>query len=112
MPSTRARDERLEVRTTPELRRLIERAVEVTGGTLTGFVEASLTEHARRVLADRDRFTLAAEAAAAWDEVNAAPPRELTGVRRLLERPSPFSDGPTGERDDASRDHRTEPTGA
>jgi uncharacterized protein (DUF1778 family) len=66
--------------------------VAVTGGTLTGFVEASLTEHALRVLADRDRFALVAEDAAAWDAINAAPARELPGLRRLLARPSPFGD--------------------
>jgi uncharacterized protein (DUF1778 family) len=89
---TRARDERIEFRTTPEVRHLVERAVEVSGGKLTDFAEASLVRAARRVLADRDRFVLSEQAAAEWEAINARPARELPGVRRLMARPSPFAE--------------------
>lgn len=88
----RTRNKRLEVRTTEGERDLIDRAAAVSGTDLTSFVVASLTDAARRVLADRDRFRLSADAAAAWELINRRPARELAGLRRLTERPSPFVD--------------------
>ena len=54
----RKRSERLEVRTTPEDRALIDSAVAACETDLTEFVIANLTEAARRVLADRSEFVL------------------------------------------------------
>ncbi len=90
--TARARGERIEFRTTPELRRLVERAVEASDSTLTEFAEASLVFAAQRVMADRDTFVLSEEAAAEWEAVNARPARELEGLRRLMARPSPFEE--------------------
>lgn len=45
---------------------------------------------ATRELADRSRFDLSREAATAWDALNGRPTRELPGLRRLVERPTPF----------------------
>lgn len=90
--STRTRKERIEFRTTSAVRELIEQAVKETGGNFTEFAEASLTTAAQRVLADRNRFTLSAEALSAWESINARPAHELPGVRRLMERPSPFAE--------------------
>jgi uncharacterized protein (DUF1778 family) len=89
---TRARGERIEFRTTPEVRRLVERAVEVSGSNLTDFAEASLLQAAQRVMADREAFVLSERAAAEWDAINDRPARELPGVRRLMDRPSPFAE--------------------
>jgi uncharacterized protein (DUF1778 family) len=86
----RSRDRRLEVRTTAEERALIDRAAEVAGTDLTSFVVNNLTDAARRVLADRDRFSLSAEAAAEWERINRRPAEELAGLRQLMRRPSPF----------------------
>ncbi|WP_322769540.1 DUF1778 domain-containing protein [Frankia sp. Cr1] len=86
----RTRDRRLEVRTTAEERVLIDRAAEAAGTDLTSFVVSHLTDAARRVLADRDRFTLPPEAAAEWERVNRRPAEELVGLRQLMQRPSPF----------------------
>ena len=90
--TTRARRERVEFRTTPEVRRLIDRAVEASGSNLTHFAEASLVLAAQRVMADRQRFVLSERAADEWEAINAGPARELQGLRRLLERPSPFDE--------------------
>jgi uncharacterized protein (DUF1778 family) len=87
---SRARGSRLEVRTTLEERTLIDRAVEASGTDLTTFVVRNVTEAAQRVLADRDRFTLLAEAAVEWDRVNRRPARDLPSLRRLFDRPTPF----------------------
>jgi uncharacterized protein (DUF1778 family) len=89
--ATRTRDKRLEVRTTADERALITRAAEAAGTDLTTFVVAHMTEAAQRVLADRDHFELSAESAAEWDKINARRARDLPGLRRLFERPSPFS---------------------
>lgn len=89
---TRRRSRRLELRTTPDERELIDRAVAVTGTDLTEFVVANAVDAARRVLADRDRFELDADAVATWDAINARRARDLPGLRRLMERPSPFAE--------------------
>jgi uncharacterized protein (DUF1778 family) len=88
----RARDRRLEVRTTAEERALIDRAAEATGSDLTSFVVTHLTDAASRILADRDQFVLDPDAAAEWDRVNDAPARHVQGLRELFERPSPFAE--------------------
>lgn len=93
MSTTRLRSERLEVRTTKDERSLIDRAVAEQGTDLTEFVISNLTVAARRVLADRTEFRLDQDAAQAWDAVNRRRGRDLPGLRRLMERPSPFTEG-------------------
>jgi uncharacterized protein (DUF1778 family) len=88
----RKRSERLEVRTTPEDRALIDSAVAASKTDLTEFVVANLTVAARRVLADRSQFVLDSESQQAWENINQRPARELPGLRELMQRPSPFVD--------------------
>ena len=88
----RRRSRRLELRTTPGERDLIDRAVAASGTDLTAFVVSSAVDAARRVLADRQHFELEGEAAAQWVLVNARRPRDLPGLRRLMQRPSPFGE--------------------
>lgn len=88
----RTRDKRLEVRTTAEERELIDRAADTAGTDLTSFVVNHLVEAARQVLADRDRFTLSPETAAEWDRINRRSAKEFAGLRRLMRRPSPFTE--------------------
>lgn len=92
MSATRLRSERIEVRTTREERALIDRAAAEQGTDLTEFVVSNLTVAARRVLADRTELVLDTEAAEAWDGVNRRRARELPGLRRFMERPSPFDE--------------------
>ena len=87
----RRRNRRLELRTTPDERELIDRAAAATATGLTEFVISSAVEAAKRVLADRDRFELDAATVEAWEAMNARPARDLPGLRRLMERPSPFA---------------------
>ncbi len=82
----------MDLRTTTEERELIDRAVAATGTDLTDFVVSHACEAARQVLADRDRFDLDAAALLAWERLNDRPARELEGVRRLMERTSPFAE--------------------
>jgi uncharacterized protein (DUF1778 family) len=88
----RRRSRRLELRTTPDERELIDRAVAETDTDLTEFVVANAVEAARRVLADRDRFELDPVARVAWDAINARAARDLPGLRRLMDRPTPFTE--------------------
>ncbi len=88
----RRRSRRLELRTTPDERELIDRAVLETDTDLTEFVVAHAVEAARRVLADRDRFELDGDALAEWEAINARRARDLPGLRRLMQRPSPFAE--------------------
>ena len=88
---TRRRNRRMELRTTAEERELIDRAAAETATGVTEFVVSGAVEKAQRVLADRDRFELDPAAAQAWAAMNARPARDLPGLRRLMERPSPFS---------------------
>jgi uncharacterized protein (DUF1778 family) len=81
----------MELRTTPNERELIDQAVAVTETDLTEFVVGNAVEAARRVLADRTHFELDAAALAEWEAVNARRARDLPGLRRLMERPSPFA---------------------
>ncbi len=90
MASTRARGERIEFRTTPETRRLVERAVQASGSNLTDFAESSLVLAAQRVMADRERFMLSERAVAEWEAINSRPARKLPGLQELMARPSPF----------------------
>ena len=88
----RTRSERIEVRATPQDRALIDRAVAALNTDLTSFVMSNLTVAAHRVLADRKEFVLDGEARVAWEEINSRPPRDVTGLRELMARPSPFAD--------------------
>lgn len=88
----RRRNRRLELRTTPDERDLIDRAAAATSTGLTEFVVGSAVEAARRVLADRTQFELDPAATQAWEELNTRPARDLPGLRRLMERPSPFAE--------------------
>ena len=89
---TRRRSRRLELRTTPDERELIDRAAALTETDLTEFVVANAVEAARRALADRDRFELDGDALAAWEAINARRARELPGLAALMRRPSPFAE--------------------
>lgn len=86
----RARSERIEVRATTEDRALIDRAVAALNTDLTSFVTSTLTVAANRVLADRTDFVLDVATLAAWEAINDRAPRDVDGLRQLMERPSPF----------------------
>ncbi len=84
------RSERLEVRTTPQERKLIDQAVVASGLELTEFVVSNLALAAKRVLADRTEFELDAAARKRWDKLNGEPARALPSLKKLMARKSPF----------------------
>ena len=89
---SRRRSRRLDLRTTEEERELIVRAAATTGVVLSQFVITQAYDAAKRILADRDRFELDALAVEAWEAINSRPVRDLSGLRRLMQKPSPFSE--------------------
>jgi uncharacterized protein (DUF1778 family) len=60
MPSTTSRTEsaRINLRTSPEVKDLIERAASMMGATVSSFMLQNSTDMARRVLAQQDVITL------------------------------------------------------
>lgn len=82
----------MDLRTTAEERELIDRAVRASGTDLTDFVITHASEAARRLLANRDRFHLDPSALKQWDDVNNRPARDLPGLRRLMQRRTPFTE--------------------
>lgn len=90
--TNRRRNRRMDLRTTAEERDLIDRAVAASGTDLTEFVVTYAYQAAQRVLADRDHFELDPSAAKEWEEINSRRTRDLPGLRRLMQRPSPFNE--------------------
>ncbi len=64
----------------------------MTDSDLTEFVVTNLRLAAQRVLADRREFLLDDEGREAWERINRQPARTLVGLRKLMERPSPFAE--------------------
>ena len=89
---SRRRSRRLDLRTTEEERELIVRAAATTGVVLSQFVISQACDAAKRILADRDRFELDASAVEEWEAINSRSVRDLPGLRRLMQKPSPFSE--------------------
>ena len=89
---THRRSRRLKLRATPEESDLIDRAAAAAGTDRTTFVVTNAVEAARRVLADRTVFELDADALSEWESINRRRARDLPGLGRLMERPSPFAD--------------------
>jgi len=85
-----AKTSRIELRATEDDRDLLDRAAAVLGTDRSSFLLAQGRLAAQRVLADRQHFLLDADAQQEWERINSLPARNLPGLARLLERPSPF----------------------
>ena len=86
-----AKTSRIELRATENDRDLLDRAAAALGTDRSSFLLAQGRLAAQRVLADREQFVLDADALEEWERINSRPARSLPGLRRLLERPSPFA---------------------
>ena len=56
--TSRTESARINLRTSPEVKAMIERAASMTGATVSSFMLQNSTEMARRVLAQQDVITL------------------------------------------------------
>jgi uncharacterized protein (DUF1778 family) len=86
-----SRSARIELRASEADRELIVHAAEACQMKISEFAMPHLVAEARRVLADRTEFALGPRAWAEWEKINERPARELPGLQKMMERPSPFS---------------------
>ncbi|MBA1139256.1 type II toxin-antitoxin system TacA family antitoxin [Mesorhizobium neociceri] len=86
------RSEKLDLRLTPDAKRILATAAAVERRSLSDFVLESALGRAEETLADRRSFGLDADKWAAFMAALDAPTRELPRLKRLLTEPSVFSD--------------------
>lgn len=91
MPATRS--EKLDLRLTPEAKRMLTSAARATSRSVSEFVLESALARAEETLPDRRQFGLDAERWRAFLDALDAPPRRLAGLERLLGEPSVFETG-------------------
>jgi uncharacterized protein (DUF1778 family) len=81
---------RLDIRITPETRRLLQTAAQERHTTVSQFVLESALHSASAVLAERTRFILDAEQWTAFMKALDEPPSRHPRMERLLDEPSLF----------------------
>ena len=81
---------RIELRASDGDRELLDRAAAVIGTDRSSFLLNQGRLAAQRVLANREQFVLDQLGLEEWERINNGPARNLTGLIRLLQRPSPF----------------------
>ncbi len=86
MPVTTAPGEsaRINLRTSPEAKALIERAAAIMGATVSSFMLQNAYEAARRIVADKDTLVLSQEAFEAFVATCEKPPRPTKALRKLM----------------------------
>jgi uncharacterized protein (DUF1778 family) len=88
---TRApRTEKLDLRLSPEAKRILQTAAEAAHRSVSEFVLESALTRAEETLPDRRHFGLSAEQWSAFVAALDAPPRDLPRVRRLFDEPGVF----------------------
>src|SRR3981081_3375264 len=89
------RSEKLDLRLTPEAKRVLNAAAQASRRSVSEFVLESALDRAQEALPDRQHFWLGAGARKAFLAAVAAPPRPLPRLQRLLTEPSVFEQAPT-----------------
>ena len=84
------RSEKLDLRLTPEAKRVLHAAAQATRRSVSDFVLESALARAEEALPDRRHFRLDTEQWEAFMAALDAPPRSLPRLRRLLTEPGPF----------------------
>ena len=91
---TRApRSEKLDLRLTPDAKRMLYAAATAMDRSVSEFVLESALARAEETLPDRRHFGLKADQWSAFMAALEAPPRDLPRMRRLLSEPSVFDVG-------------------
>ena len=85
MPAT-TESARINLRTSPEAKALIERAAALMGTTVSGFMLQNAYEAARRIVADNDTLTLSRKAFDAFVARCGNPPEPNDALRELMAR--------------------------
>ena len=86
MPSTLPRTEsaRINLRTSPEAKALIERAAAIMGATVSSFMLQNAYEAARRIVADEDTLMLSQKAFEAFVAHCENPSEPTEALRKLM----------------------------
>jgi len=87
---TATRSEKLDLRLTPEAKRVLNAAAQASRRSVSEFVLESALAQAREALSDRQHFGLDAVAWEAFLTVLEAAPRAMPRLQRLLDEPSVF----------------------
>ena len=85
------KDQRLALRLTWPQKRLIERAAQVRGSSLSDFSVAATLARAEQVLADQTDLVLDEAGWQAFRDALDHPPRVLPGLREVMAAPSVFA---------------------
>lgn len=88
--ATPTRSEKLDLRLSPEAKRVLHAAAQAARRSVSDFVLESALAHAEETLPDRQRFGLDAEHWDAFLTALEAPPRPMPRLQRLLTEPSVF----------------------
>ena len=86
------KDQRLNIRASAEVKRLVEEAARATHMTASAFVLQAALRSAQDVLADHTRFVLTPDQWSAFTAVLNRPAREIGALQRAASKPSPFSE--------------------
>ncbi|MDR3515403.1 MAG: DUF1778 domain-containing protein [Azospirillaceae bacterium] len=88
------RSEKLDLRLTPEAKRMLNAAAQATQRSVSEFVLESALARAAETLPDRQHFGLDAERWEAFLTALEAPPRPMPRLQQLLTEPSVFERDP------------------
>lgn len=88
-----ARSEKLDLRVTPEDKRVLQQAAAASRRSVSEFLLESALARAEETLPERTRFLLNDEQWKAFNAALDAPPRHLPRLERLLTTPSVFEAG-------------------
>lgn len=88
MPTPSRRSDKLDIRISPEAKRLLQEAARERQTTISQFVIDSALTTAHEVLAERNRIGLDTEQWAAFMEALDAPPQKHPRMERLLKEPT------------------------
>lgn len=88
MPTPVTRSEKLDIRVTPEAKRVLQEAARERHTTISQFVLQSAMDSATLVLVERSRFLLNAEQWEAFMAALDAPPTKHPRMERLLNEPT------------------------
>ena len=83
-PTTRTESARINLRTSPEAKALIERAAAIMGSTVSSFMLQNAYEAASRVVANNETIVLSQEAFEAFIAVCENPPEPTDALRQLM----------------------------
>ena len=90
MPTAETRKEKLDLRLTASAKRMLQRAAQASGRSVSEFVLESALARADETLPDRQRFGLDAENWTAFQTALNAPAQPARRLAKLLREPSVF----------------------